>query len=35
LHGTDLFSDLKSACGIAQVAASREVLNSASGYKQH
>jgi hypothetical protein len=35
LHGTDLFSDLKSACGIAQVAANREVLNSASGYKQH
>ena len=35
LHGTKLFTDLKSACGIAQVAVNREVLSSASGYKQH
>jgi hypothetical protein len=35
LHGTDLFSDLKFACGIAQVAANREVPNFASGYKRH
>jgi hypothetical protein len=35
LHGTNLFCDLKSACGIAQVAANREVPNPASGYKQH
>jgi len=35
LHGTNLFCELKSACGIAQVAANREVPNPASGYKRH
>ena len=35
LHCTNLFTDLKSASGIAQVAANREVLSSTPGYKQH
>ena len=35
LHGTNLFTDLRSACGIAKVAANREVLGSALGYKQY
>lgn len=35
LHHTDLFCDLKSACGIAEVMAFREVMYFVLGYKQH